>query len=695
MSYYYAEPVSPDMYKYVRPFVVKEPGLSHRENALVHLSLTAANFNFQLLESDAKDIRFAESYTGSGALRYWVSRFDLSTQNLNVWINVPDLDLNESRVLYMFFGRESDIGSSDIDSIPFYFAVDFRNGLIDSNKLNHSGDIYFENYGLRMRYNTYLTTKNSVLSGKTKWAVDIDTFWKQTDYGDNSYSDFRVLIKGNENPFTVYYFPNGKINTNAQITSTYVNYYKDSLDINNYNRMLVGYRESEDYVSFELRNRNNKEDMLFSLERRDEGDTRPTKVSVAGYNYRGFEYVYVGNIVVREYYEKEFEIDTSQLYVSIEYVKQPLIDFDKYGPNVVDISYAHFSDSGGDPYKLSDQLIGQMDSYFEVDSDEVEVIIDFGRNHVDLVGQSVGLYPYKYNPDSGMVCLEVSEFSDVYDARGLRYWQALDEAGWIALEFPVPGVNINVFSFKGEGVDYMPKDFMFQGGFTSPLTADEVDWTTLVSGTCSPSDDWHTFYFDNYNKFTFYRLVVQSTLGGKAHRVRRWRMFRREQSFKAHTLSKIRLLPSVYHDNDKYFPKEIDIYGSNDFNTWTPLLTNYPTNAPYFEYYNTRWQDIKFENIQAFWAYKVVMRNNWAGTNDKIIVDEWEMYESIYELNTKRVLGGTTNNINNIWADKTSNIDTGWVYVVNDGLNYIFDGRFAAYKAFTKSVEDLQKLKKV
>jgi hypothetical protein len=695
MTYYYAESISPELYKYIRPFVVTEPGLCYRENALVHLSLTASNFNFQLLESNGKDIRFAESYTGSNALRYWVSRFDLSVQNLNVWIDVPNLELNESRVLYMFFGRENDIGSSDIDSVSFYFAVDFRGGFIDTNKVSYSGNIYFEKYGLRMYYTTYLITKNAILDGKTKWVVDVDTFWKQSDYGNNSYSDFRIVVHGDENPFTTYYYPDGRINTNAQITSTYVNYYKDALEINNYNRMLVGYREEVDYMYFELRNRNNRDDMLLSFERRGEGDTRPTKVSVSGYNYRGFEYVYVGNIVIREFYEKEFELDISQLYVSVEYVKQPLLDLNKYGPNVVDISYAHFSDPNGDPYKLSDQRVGQMDSYFEAESDEVSAIIDFGRNHLDLVGQSIGLYPYKYNPDSGLVCLEVNEFSDIYDARGLRYWEAFDEAGWIALEFPVPGVDVNVFSFKGEGLDHMPQDFMFQGGFTSPLHADEEDWTTLVSGTCSPSDDWHTFYFDNYNNFTFYRFVVKSTFGGKVHRVRRWRMFRREQSFKAHTISKLRLLPSVYHDNEKYFPREIDIYGSNDFNEWTTLLSNHPTNAPYFEYYNTKWQDIKFENIKAFWAYKVVMRNNWAGTNDKIIVDEWEMYESVYELNTKRVLGGDTHNINSIWADPVSNIDKGWIYIVNDGLNYVFDGRFAAYRPFTKSVEDLQKLKKV
>jgi len=692
---YYAEPISPDMYKYIRPFVVKEPGLCRRENALVLLSLTPDNFNFQLLKSDAKDIRFAESYTGSGALRYWVSRFDLSVQNLNVWLGIPNLELNESRLLYMFFGRENDVGNSDLDSVGFDFAVDFRSSLIDQNKISYGGSIYFEKYGLRMYYNTYVTTKDAALTGKTKWVVDVDTFWKQHQYGDNNHSDFKITIHGDENPFTSYYYPNGKIYTDTQVMGTYANYYVDALEINNYNRMLVGYREDEDYTYFELRDRNNRKDDLTSVERRGEGDTRPTTVTIAGNSYHGFEYVYLSNFVIREYFEKDFEIDTSQLYVSIEYVKQPLLDLDTYGPNIVDISYAHFSDPDGDPYKLSDRNVGQMDSYFESETDEVSIIIDFGRNHVDLVGQCIGLYPYKYNPDSGMVCLEVSEFSDVYDARGLRYWQAPDEAGWIALEFPVPGVNINVFSFMGEGVDYMPKDFIFQAGFTSPLRADENDWVTLVSGTCSASDDWHTFYFNNYNKFTYYRLVVKNTIGGRAHRVRRWRMFRREQSFRAHTVSKLRLLPSVYHDNDKYFPKEIDIYGSNDFNTWEPLLLNYLTNAPYFEYYNTRWQDIKFENKKAFWAYKVVMRDNWVGSNDKIIVDEWEMYESSYELNTRRVLGGTTNNINNIWADDTSNIDTGWVYIVNDGLNYIFDGRFAAYREFTKSVEDLQKLKKV
>jgi len=689
---YYAEPIIPSAYKYVRAIMITEPGLCDRPDAHIFLSLTKDNFNFQLLDSDGKDIRFAESYTGADALCYWITRYDLSIQSLNVWIRIPNFKKDSTRVIYMFWGRENDPGSSDVDSMGFYFATDLKKKVINYSKLSSSGNLSFNSNGLRFSTDTVITTKGSVLLGKTKWVVDIDTYW---DFVQNiqGQSNFRIIILGDENAFTSYFFQSNKVNTNAQILATYKNYYfSNGPSINTYNRMLLGYREEMDYVYYEYRNRIGVDDSKLSVERRVEGDTRPTDLRIAGYSYRGFYYTYVGNIVIREFYEKEFIIDTSNLYIPNAYIIYDVIDFDKYGPNLVNEGYAHFSYPAGNPYKLSDSLTGGLDTYYEVELDngKAEVIIDFGRNANDLVGDSIGLYPYEYIADSGLTFLEVSEFSDMYDSRGLRYWQAPDEQGWICIEFPPPGRLVNVFSFMGEGIDHMPEDFLFQAGFISPFRAKEYDWFTMVSGTCTRSDDWHTYYFNNYNVFPYYRLLVKSTFGGEPHRVRRWQMFKRERFFRPRTVCKLRLLPSKHSSNDKYYPKRISIYGSNDFNLWEPLLVDYDTAAPYFEYYGSYWQDIKFVNESAYWAYKLVVEDNWAGTDDKVIIDEWEMYESYYEINTERVLSGNSDDSSGIWASSDANIDKGWIYITNDRLNYIFEGKFVTSKDIGTNVIDVQ-----
>jgi len=293
-----------------------------------------------------------------------------------------------------------------------------------------------------------------------------------------------------------------------------------------------------------------------------------------------------------------------------------------------------------------------------------------------------------------MTYLEEGKDSAIYEEAGKLYWEGLDEAGWLAVEFSPPGYIINVLTLKGYDSLHMPKDILFQGGFISPYFAEDYEWYTLVSGTCSTSTDWQSFYFDNYNKFPYYRLVIENTFGHEVQRLCRWQMFYQPRTAKKRVVSKISLLPSVSGDNEKYFPKRISFYGSNDYNNWTPLFEDKLTATPYFESStHSKWQDFSFVNDNPFWAYKLVMYDNWEGTNDRFMIDEWEMYELAYEANIKRILTGDSNNINSIWANSDATIDKGWVYVANDDINYLFDGQFALSKQPTDAVRDIQEIR--
>jgi len=689
---FYAPTINTSLYTYVRPIFITEPGVCDRENAQVYIQLNESNFNFTLLKSDDKDIRFAEELNGSKALCQWVNYYDLSAKKLFIWVKLPFLAKSEKKAIYMFWGRPDDVGVDDLDSLEFYFVDDLRSGFLNTNKWNHSGVTHFSPNGLEIAYYVpNLITKTKPLKSLVEWEIEFATFWDIHRWGDFS---FTVQINGDENPFNTRYYSNGDITSNSQLGS-----YKTYSDLSGkqhlYSRHIISYYEPTDRVRYAVY-RDDGFTNFTTIERQKEGDTRLNDFGFMGHSYHGSYFVYLSWVLARKFYSKEVEIDLSNLYIPDEYVEYPPIDFSAYGPDITDVVFYHTVTPNGEPYKLSDNITGSSNSYLEITgSSTAEIIIDFSKNKDDLVKNSIAVYPYKYNSSSGLLYLEESDESKIYDAAGKRYWEAEDESGWIALEFSLPGEAFNVFSFEGEGVDYMPKEFSFQGGFTSPLRADENSWMTLVSGTCAFTDSLQTFYFENYNKYPYYRLLVHNTFGGKVFRVRRWHMYSVSDFFKKRVVSKLSLLPSLYSGNEAYFPKQISFYGSNDGISWTSLFEDYNTATPYFDsHYFGRWQEIPFTNTTPFRLYKLSLKDNWKGSNDKFIIDEWKMQEITYEEHTHYVLEGTSNNINNIWANLNSTTTSGWVYIVNDRLNYIFNSKVVKSSILSPlhSVDDLQQI---
>lgn len=688
----YGLQINPTAYTYVRPIFITEPGVSDRVNTQVYIKLDDSNFNFELLKSDHKDIRFAENLNGSSALCYWHNHYDLARKKFFIWIKIPFIGKGETKQIFMFWGREDDVGAEDMESLDFYFVSDFRNKLIDTTKWSTNQSAFHNIYGLRFNYNSYLNTKYDFLIGKTNWIVEFGIYYDGTrtasDYG------YYLDVASTENYIRSHYYSDDSLSINAISVDTFDRYYGFGPEGGSFNIHSVGYVESDDNVIIGVDNRFTKPDAYKTMERRVEGDTRPTRLNFRGYSSYGFYYCYISWVVVREYFVEDLIVDTSQLLVPNEYVPPQVLDFESYGSDITDIVYRHTSSDNGDPYKLSDNHIESDDSYWEVTGvSTASVSTNFAITTEDLVSEANLLVPYVYREESGMVFLEEGPYSELYDEMNHRYWEGNSEEGWLALGFPSPGYAISIFEFKGETIDNMPKDFLFQRSFVTPYIAREYDWFTLVSGTCTESTDWHMFQFNNYNKYPYYRFVIKSTFGGEVHRVRRWRMFKINKTSKRKVVSKLRLLPSKIGGNENFFPKKISFYGSNDFNDWTPLFEDHYTITPYFDFTYGRWQEVVFDNNKPFWSYKLTMENNWGGSNDRFIIDEWEMYEKKYLDRGYNILKGNSNNINNIWAESDTTIDSGWLYIANEGVNYLFDGKFTLFKELTGSIIDLQKLR--
>ena len=64
------------------------------------------------------------------------------------------------------------------------------------------------------------------------------------------------------------------------------------------------------------------------------------------------------------------------------------------------------------------------------------------------------------------------------------------------------------------------------------------------------------------------------------------------------------------------------------------------------------------------------------------------MVESVDEANNIRILGGSTSNINNIWADPNTTINSGTMYVTNEEFNTVEYEKLISYTTVSGSVAD-------
>jgi len=104
---------------------------------------------------------------------------------------------------------------------------------------------------------------------------------------------------------------------------------------------------------------------------------------------------------------------------------------------------------------------------------------------------------------------------------------------------------------------------------------------------------------------------------------------------------------------------------------WDTLISTTNAYTPFYDYVWERWQRYSFTNTKGYYCYKVTCSGNWNNYTGKIAMSEWEMVARADESYKYRILGGTSQNFNNIWADDSTTFDEGFAYITNDNLNII------------------------
>jgi hypothetical protein len=143
--------------------------------------------------------------------------------------------------------------------------------------------------------------------------------------------------------------------------------------------------------------------------------------------------------------------------------------------------------------------------------------------------------------------------------------------------------------------------------------------------------------------------------------------------------SQLRLHPAMYSNWQYNFPKEIMLQGSLDSINWVTLIPWTHTYTPFIQYYEDYgyWQRYSFSNILGFWSFRLLCRGNWEAEDNRIIIGEWSLHELEEEYYTYRILDGTTNNIQQIWATDGCSLDAkyGIIFMANDKMNRVSNGK--------------------
>jgi hypothetical protein len=217
----------------------------------------------------------------------------------------------------------------------------------------------------------------------------------------------------------------------------------------------------------------------------------------------------------------------------------------------------------------------------------------------------------------------------------------------------------------------MAKNFKFYGSQSDPRFDGWNDKVLIYEGTALQTTQEQTFYFSTGSTFyEYYILDVLDTYGGNIA-IQEWGMYESNSSLGKKCVSQLRLHPVAFTDNEYYFPKNIALYGSNDGFNWDTLISSTETPTPFTDYVYGRWSRYSFENPDAYYLYKLTCYNNWEANEDKIKIAEWELVERVDEVNTFRILSGTSNDINNVWADYNTTVDSGTVYIGNNLISVV------------------------
>lgn len=673
----YISNINPDDYRFLREITITEPGYYDRYNYKFSIIFNSENFNFDLIRSDGFDIRVAENSNGSKVLPFFRSNWNKDYRNGEIWFKLPLLRKDEIKTLYVYFGNSTDEDLSDPLLMDFIFFEDFK--FIPLSKW--TGDVNVainESYGYFLDTYDIITTIDNVLLNKKSWIFELG-FYNLDSSWTSSTRSMQIDFNGTNGFYVLFDDQDSYFKSNLIDSTNETVFYGGGIAPTSYARLHISYEEDRDLVTVGQSCRITGEDYVITNERRVLENTELTNIKYYGRHdygsdstvYHGADPLYTRWLIIRDYIKPEEVaiLDLTNLRSDYDNLYGQNIDSIVYTSDFTDIDYFHYSNCGGDPYKLSNNLSGDITTSFISDYElEKEVLIDFGRS-AGIVNSSKNLHydsghVYQYNAS------RMSEAIYGEDAFGRTYWHCTSDTGWACIDFDDQHKIINCIVIKIFGSIGTPKDIKIQGGFDDPRLIESV-WKDLKISTISNVTGAQAFYLNNDNPYRYYRIYVQNTWDGKNIIIDEWEFYESFNKDKK-VVKQLRLLPLSTDSQDIYFPKTFDFYGSNDQKIWV-LLGEYTTYTPFFDGPFGRWQRFDVANDTGYYSYKIVFGNSWNETSNITIVDEWELVGIVESYITYQNLAGSTMEVFSITADKNTTFDSGMVYLGNDFLSYVYD----------------------
>jgi hypothetical protein len=366
------------------------------------------------------------------------------------------------------------------------------------------------------------------------------------------------------------------------------------------------------------------------------------------------------------------------MYIEYENVNHQTQDFEGYSADVTNITYSHETSFGGNPYLLSDEGHDSDTNVWEsndnaTSEDYVALTIHIGW------GSDVTSRSYTHYDSGHTYYYNASKLSDEDEDRMSRsYWQCTTTSGWAAIKFTSARV-VGAFRIRNTTVSgAMPKTYEFYGSNYNPVLffarAEKIKEDTFYQ-----MEDWQAVVLNNTSKFKYYILNVLDTYNNENIEIREWQMMDSLGQTERSYISQLRLHPALYGDLNKNFPKEISLQGSIDGVSWTTVLDWTNTYTPFVEHITAYgyWQRYSFYNINGYWSFRLLCRDNWGASDGKIVIGEWSMHELLSEGYIYRILDGSSNNIEQIWAMDSCGMDDihSIFFAANEKINKVSSNR--------------------
>lgn len=679
----YADKIDTNEFNYRRPVYYTNPFSVYVTDITTKLTLNSENFNFDLSKDDGSDFRLL---SGIDTLKMWKAYWSKDNKQAVLFFKIPSVGAGCSVEFHAYWGNQSAADISDPDSMNLLFYESFDGPVLNTSKWNGNTNAGSTEYGYLFSLNNSFTSITNPLNNKSDWIMEAGIY---ADLGSGtitpSYRAIGFEFIGTENNFFIEFMITDHIRHNASApaqASTEELYQTDGgLEFNSYHEIYIDYRELTDRITVKLKNRNTFNDVEYKIQRKVEEDTRLSNVRCRGAQvsqYSGGYPVYISWLILREYNDISLnDLDGRDMYVPYENIKSQSQDFSVYQPDFTTTYLQHETVFGGDPYLISE---GGYDSDTNVwVSDNVEadteVSLTFHTGWISDITNS----NYIHYDSSHLYYYGASKLSNNNTDRMKRNdWKATSTSGWAAIKFP-ESVFIGSFRIKAaSNLSACPKRFTFYGSYTNPaLNFDNA--IVLIEGTFERTTEWQSRMLPSVIKCEYYVLHIYDTYDNANIDIQEWEMMVFLAGGRKKYPSQLRLHPALY-DNWVYnFPKEISLQGSIDNITWITLLPWTKTYTPFIEHYegDGYWQKYSFRNNFGSWSFRLLCKGNWRASNNKIIIGEWSLHELEEEKHTYRILDGSTNNIQQIWASDLCNIanSNGILYIANDRISKISNSK--------------------